>query len=278
MRMKVIIGAVLIALVMAVGAAYKFYNHNDNVSNGELAVVSGKIIIVDEIIFPRLSIKGAESPIDAGDLLVLNAIVEDYAPKYATSIKYSWLLPENRRFIGDGTSSVLCGTGKKSDEFKVGLNVTIVYTVSKKSINKNLSTSVTVIVNGDDQPDPPQPQPLPPDNSLTGLSKSVYEWSSTVNLPKEQVVKSAKLMAGNFRQFAALTINYKDPKQFLSDTKSKNNQSLNNVDIDPNAWNTWSDNLSNVLYSMYHDDRKLHAMTEYKDVWLQISVGLDAVK
>lgn len=93
MRMKVIIGAVLIALVMAVGAAYKFYNHNDNVSNGELAVVSGKIIIVDEIIFPRLSIKGAESPIDAGDLLVLNAIVEDYAPKYATSIKYSWLLP-----------------------------------------------------------------------------------------------------------------------------------------------------------------------------------------
>ena len=247
---------------------------------------------------PTITIIGADSPIDAGELIVLNAKVEN-EPENLSSVIYKWKILEacgkEKTFIEwPGSKQIVFSAGIKSKSYFVilvahflfvdheGEIVTNVQHASSKIIIKNIKVEgwqpppppTNPNPNPPREPVPPQP-PMPEPNNLSGLTHKWIIESDFSGLNIQQKKDSAKALEESFLSVAQLIDQeiLNDPLPILDITGIQNIQALENIGIDSESWADWSEKFQNHIYGMY-EQKQLPSAKDYAKVWREVATGL----
>ncbi len=231
---------------------------------------------------PKLTISGADKPIQIGELVVLDATL-DTLPKDLSAVSYAWtVLPQNKNIVTwpDGTK-IIFGTGIKPQNVTVILTASFVYTIKDgdKITDVALKTTTTIatlkiIDEGGVEPTPGPVDPIAPESALTQNAKNWVKLVKTTNKYSASDVKSDAIkLANNFERIAASIAagTLKTSTAILKTTKESNDASINNRD----EWLPFFNALSEHLQSA-NKSGTLRTDDQYAAAWREISKGLKA--
>lgn len=250
----------------------------------------------DQPQIPTQKIVGADEPVPAGEIVVLQPSSIDQSPPGLISVSYSWVIIEDgkvkKRVKAEPDGSIIFGAGLTAKKFLVVLSVDYVF--EKAPAEKagdhpqiiqahRLITAEVAVTNGQPTPPNPGPNPTPPGPLPDGkfkLAAQVNQFVMTkVNLPGEQRAKAAQAMATSMRAIVQAIKNgqLKTPVDVVKQTKAANNNALKQVGVDPSSFDAFSLELKRVLNSLISQSQ-LPTVNEYAEAWTEIANGLAAVQ
>jgi len=262
---------IVLSLVLILGS--------QNTFSSELAILNGKVIVVDSIIKPSVSITGAERPYNPGDLASFGINLKDHAPDNIKDKKIKWESTKPFRVFND---EIILGVGVNyvinnnnwviaKDEFDIKVSVDLIYEVDDKTFTKTIDAQTKVTVNGIGPT--PNPDPDPPLPDLNETSKLSLKWFNELNLDKNV----AKVMAENFREVARSINSTSTPQTITTSTAILNQQKLEPLGITQNHISKFLYNLQDYLWVQYNN-KLLITVPQYADYWNDIAIGLENVK
>lgn len=254
-------------------------------SDGVIVVIEGKLVKADKVVSPKVTLVGAENPIALGDIVVIEAKVEDDYPTYVKKRTFEWSVTESgyvKRTWNQG-SQVMFGSGVKATKVLVVCKASFSYMVGTEEVVVVKDTNTEVVVGNLPSPNPPSPNPpSPPDPkptpNLTGAAKFAYD-TAMASGPANKAT-SALLVAGSFKQIAAQIGHdpeLNDPEKLLVRTKQSNNDALSSKGYNPDDWKAFSTALKKYLWDEYQAGG-LKMVDDYRKLWEELAVGLAAVK
>lgn len=254
-----------------------------------LVVIDNKLVKATRMVQPTLTLDGASGAVSLGELVIVEARLENEGREFVKSAKIKWNVTEagqTKLFWNDGRK-VIFGTGIKPTLINVDARITLAYDVAGETLQKTVSASQAVKVGTGPVPGPTPPTPGPnpgpkPVPDLTGVSKVVYDWAKdpAVVLPDAASLgKGAAALSANFKKVSQSIggDGFKDANSILLQTKSGNNDALMMIGVDPRKWDEWGKRLQEYLYGKYLS-KELATLDQFKKMWYDISVGLWAVK
>jgi hypothetical protein len=229
----------------------------------------------DKYMLPKLTVSGAEKPIPIGELVVLEATL-DQSAKDISAVSYSWtVLPSYKNLVTwpDGTKIIL-GTGTKPQTVTVILTASVVFATKEadKITDIALKTTTSVvtvkIVQDADVPD---------DNNEPegGLTKEVKTWLASVKSSNRytdaNIKQDANKIANNFDKISAAVAAgaIKGPQAILTATKEANDDAIGNRD----AWLPFFNSLSAHLQAASKTN-KLKTDDQYASTWREIAAAI----
>jgi len=239
----------------------------------------------DKFQIPKLSIGGADKPINIGELVQLWAKL-DSTPKDLHSVTYSWtVLPQKNSIVWPDSTQIIFGTGTKAQSIVVVLTASFVYTVKEgdkivEIAQRSTTNTITVQISDSEHLDPeptPEPNPPNPGPDLNGLSKNAFEWTSliarTPTYTNDKIKSDAKKLADSFNKIAAATAAgiYPDIAAILKATKDNNDAVIETK----NEWLPWFTKISEFLQQSYKDGT-IRTIQQYNIAWKEIAKGLEA--
>lgn len=266
-------------------------------ANGAKAPAAKKVVVIKESNFdvPSQKIEGAESPIDLGEVIMLNLSKIDKVPKDFASYTVEWKVYDKgveKKFFktNDGTG-IFFGSGITKRKITVFAAVSYLYVIKDgdklveagvKSQFLTATVSVGGVAPGPDPIDPVDPDvvdPTFPDGTFK-LAALSYKLGKAVpatakggakHLAKSFSSQAAKIAAGQ----ELLTAN--DIKKVLEETTEANRKALKDNSVDTSAWNDYFTALQDEIFELYSND-KLKTKSDFATAWREISSGLEAVK
>lgn len=254
-------------------------------SDGVIVVIDGKLVKADKVVSPKVTLTGAENTIAPGEIVVVEAKVEDDYPTYVKKRTYEWNVTESgyvKRTWNQG-SQVMFGSGMKSTKVTVECKASFSYMVGTEEIVVTIPKQVDVTIgnpvpNPPDPPNPPNPPNPTPTPTLTGAAKFAYD-TAIASGPANKAT-SALLVSTSFKEIAAQIGHdpeLNEPEKLLARTKQSNNDALTKGGLNPDDWKPFSQALKKYLWDEYQAGH-LKTVDDYKKVWEDISTGLAAVK
>jgi len=242
---------------------------------------------------PNVTISGAENPIKIGELVILNATL-DNKPTNLYSIAYSWTVLPRRELLvwPDGTKAIF-GTGTEDANYTVILTTSFVYAVKDQDkivdIVQRSSTQTLVVNIGDNgqkppvnptEPDKPTDPPtdVPTDPQLSELSKKVVDWASLIVRSETNQDEDIKIDAANLSK-AFLTVASQIDSGQLTDINSvlSTSKTLNDSSIKHRLeWLPWFAKVSEFAQNGYKDG-SLKELQQYSKAWKEIAAGLEYI-
>lgn len=242
---------------------------------------------------PNVIISGAENPIKIGELVILNATLEN-KPTNLYSIAYSWTVLPRRELLvwPDGTKAIF-GTGTEETNYTVILTTSFVYAVKDQDkivdIVQRSSTQTLVVNIGDNgqkppvnptEPDKPTDPPtdVPTDPQLSELSKKVVDWASLIVRSETNQDEDIKIDAANLSK-AFLTVASQIDSGQLTDINSvlSTSKTLNDSSIKHRLeWLPWFAKVSEFAQNGYKDG-SLKELQQYSKAWKEIAAGLEYI-
>lgn len=253
-------------------------------------------------------LSSTKEPVQTGEIIefVIPNIKETDKPKDLVNVNYNWKLYEVKydkegkeyrvfrksyRPLSDNPlgNSVLFSTGNRATKFFVEVSASYVFAVLKDDkkldvtvVSKNIENYIKVI---SDTPTPPEPGPDPPnpDNPVFPdgkykLSKLVYDSvMKSVPAEKRQIGADASSKAYKSVSAAIAAGTIKTIQDGLKEAKKANDSNLSTAGIPVGTWNAFGLVLQNYIYDLY-DKNQLLTVSDLRDAFLEISVGLDKVK
>jgi hypothetical protein len=274
----------LLAAVMLMGSAAVYGG------DPTLVVIDGKLVKVDSVVQPKLTIQVPSNNVDLGEIVKIEGKVEGEVPAYVKKKEYKWTVTERGyvKQFWEQDSWVIFGTGIKSSTVRVGCQVTLTYEVGKEEIVKKIDTTVDLQVGDPSPTPPPNPNPTPPPNPnptpnptpapLSDLAAGARDWAIAVG-PADKV-QSAPVIATTLTGIAARIghdTGLANPRQILVQTKVEINADLTKAGFKPADWDKWGQKLQDYAYTQYQAG-KLTTIEEYKKAWVDLAAGLNAVK
>lgn len=263
-----------------------------------VAVIDNKLVLVQDVLSPKVNIVGAESAVGLGELVFLQAKLSDDLPSFVKNKSYKWTIPD-KGFHEDGVGGVFFGAGIKNTKIPVKVDVAETYQIGDQLIIKTSSQSIQVQI-GDNTPNPlpdPDPSPVPPKPptpDLTGTSKDIFDMVQSTfgkNLSPDDTKKAAAMIAGDFDTCIKniQSGKYDSFGAFSTDLKTLNQQGVSLLKLDLAKFDTFRTALNNWFYSYYqvhgvksnemapNGDGTLVSLTDWVGVLTDISTGLKAV-
>jgi hypothetical protein len=251
-----------------------------SLASEEIAVMNGKLVVVDGVVKPRVVIVGAEQPIELGEVVILKAELKDAQSKYAKEVKYNWEVI-GKKYLANG-NGIVFGAGVKNAEIPVSLKVELTYEIEGKTVKKEAKEDVKVKI-GDNEPEPepptpPGPDPNPSPGPSSEIGKLVAQWIED-DLERAYLKKSKVCIVYGINQ----TIDsynkgeIANATQLLTTLRQSNNLFLHNSGFVPQKWDKWSIKLQEYLYNEYKTG-KLTRMPDYVTYLKNIAEGLESVK
>jgi hypothetical protein len=237
-----------------------------------------------DFVVPKQTLTGADKPVPLGELASLNITPpEKVAGLVSTS--YTWKILDGSKdwpYRLDVDGNVIFASGLKNKSLLVVVGITHVYEVvdADKKL-KQYATKTVLLVSGlglgEPSPPPPPPGPVLPDGKFKA-AKAAYD-AAVSKVPADNRVKGAKALVNSFRGIASAIAagTLTDPKVILTTTTEKNRFALADAAIDKTVWSAFFDVLQPVIFDLY-DQGKVSSASDFKDLWNEIAVGLDAVK
>jgi len=262
-------------------------------------LLAGSVSAVDFVV-PRQTIRGAEAPVELGDLMELSVspIEDGKRPQHLVAVSYDWRVFEIVR-NADGTCThrdkrfrqdenvISFGTGVTPRRLIVECYVTYLYAVRDGERITEIGTRnqrLGTIVNIGGVPTPPGPGPAPgpapviPDGRFK-LGKSIYDIVMARVPADANRQRAATALANSFRtisaQIAAGTLT--EAKQILEQTTNSNRRALTDLGIDQAVWTPAFRDLQEAIYALY-EARTINARDDWRDAWNEIATGLSQVR
>lgn len=250
-------------------------------SDPTLVVIDNKLVKVESVVQPKLTVSLPSGQVDMGEIVILEAKVDGEVPTYVKSRTYKWNVTERgfvKQFWADGPK-VIFGSGTRQASIKVSCQVDLTYVIGKEEIIKRVVQDVNIEV-GPLLPVPnPDPLPNPPNPpALDGIAKMSYDWAMKDG-PLDKA-KSAQVLAKTLNEIAAQIghdASLGTPRSILIETKRRLNEGLVTSGFDPKTWDPWGVDLQTYAYEQYQA-KKMVNIEDYKTAWVQIAKGLSAVK
>lgn len=207
-----------------------------------------------------------------GDLIVLDASA-------SKASDFAWALVNS-------TKPCLAIEGGRKCVFASGEAGEFVFVLAVASKDRVALARHTVAIGdapGPPAPTPhPQPQPGPPpapDLPIGRFDLSRFGWSAalrTVEASPEARAEQALQLAESFRTTAAAIVagGLVDPQAILEQTRTSNNAALRS---NAPLWKPWAAELAGKLEAL-EASGKLVGATDFAAAWLELAVGLEAVR
>lgn len=129
---------------------------------------------------------------------------------------------------------------------------------------------------------PPGPDPLPPvdptfEEGRFGLAKFSYD--AVKNTIKDKKKEGAKAISDSMQSLASAVAAgaIKSPESLLTKAFENNNAALSLVGINPVLWDEFFTKIQDRLFQLYQE-KKLNVIEDYRVAFLEIVIGLNAVK
>ena len=251
----------------------------------------------DQPQIPTQKIVGAEDPIPAGEIVVLQPSSIDTQPPGLLSVSYGWVIIEDgkvkKRVKAEPDGSIIFGAGLTAKKFLVVLSIDYVFekTPAAKAgdhpqvIQVHRLITAEVAVTGGQSPPAPGPSPTP--TPTPPLVDGKYKLATAVNqlvlskvtLPVDQRAKAAQAMSQSMKSIAA-SINagqLKSVADVLKQTKLSNNNALKSVGVDPTSWDAFSLELKRLLTSL-SSSQQMVSLADVQEAWTEISSGLASIQ
>lgn len=234
---------------------------------------------------PVLTITGADKPINIGELVVLDATL-DNPPKDLATVSYSWtVLPQKNIVTWPDGAKIIFGTGTRPQSVTVILTASFLFTTKDqdKITDVALRTATTIatvkIVQDGTDPEPgPGPGPGPgPVVPTSAFAKNAQEWVASVKTTNKYGAKDVKAdaaaLAQSFERIAAAIAagTIKGPQNILKESKDSNDSAIQARD----NWLPWFNKLSEALQSA-NKSGSLKSDDDYAKTWREIAKGLTA--
>lgn len=270
-------------LLAILSALMLFGSTSSYAGDPALVVIEGKLVKVDNIVQPKLTIVAPGSTVDMGEIVKLEGKVEGDVPSFVKKREFKWTVTEKGyvKQSWEQDNWVIFGTGVKNSTVRVGCQVKLTYEVGKEEVVKTIESMVDLTIgepNPNPQPNPnPNPNPQPP-APLVGLAASARDWALQVG-PADKV-KSAPIIATTLTSISARIGNdasLADPRSILVETKKEINGDLTSRGCNPKDWDAWGQKLQEYAFQQYQAG-KLTTVQDYKQAWLDLAAGLKAVQ
>jgi hypothetical protein len=236
-----------------------------------LVIIDDKIVKATAMVQPTLSIIGPLEPSKPGELMVMEAKLENEYAQFITAAKIKWTVSEEgqvKKHWIDGRR-VVFGAGVKATKIQVDAKLSLHYSVNGEEIVKVLTATRELKVGAVNV------------NNAETISSLVAAWAKDPNiLPQDEMLKKgSKALATSFKKISTQIGDeaLNEVKQIMLTTKDSNKEALIAAGIDPLVWNAWAKNLQAYLKSK-SDDKELVSIPQYKKLWWEISAGLWTVK
>lgn len=243
-----------------------------------IAVIDGKLVKVETIVDPQLSIIGlSDGQAQLGELVILEAKLTDEAPEYIKSAKIKWTVVERgvEKVCWTDGKKVIFGTGIRPTTINVHAKLTLNYDINGELVPLECESSLDLKVGDVAPPPPPTPDPPAPDDIvLEGVAKQVHTWAVAL-VDSETRSKSARPLAQEFKTISQTigTEGLADLRSVLIASKARNNEAILKSGIDPRNWDGWGSALQDLLYTKYVNG-ELKKVGDIKQVFYAISEGL----
>jgi hypothetical protein len=237
-----------------------------------------KLVPVQGVLDPKVTVAGAEQPIDAGELVILKPTLKDDYPTYVKNKSVKWDI-KNKNFYQDG-DNVFFGAGIKNPTIDVGLDISLDYAVNDKIITKKIHSDQTVSVNIPEPPKPPDP-PAPLSATETFIMNSFAQYvSGDVRIAAAQALSAGFADSADHAHY--YSPNNTGIKGLLKYTHDTNNAKLTGAGIDPKRLDSWfgtggSGPLQDWLYGKFQSG-ELKTIDDFSQLFKDISAALLKVK
>lgn len=224
-----------------------------------VAVIDNKLVLVQDVLSPKVSILGAESSIGLGELVFLQAKMSDDLPSFVKSKVFKWTITDKSFREDSQNGSIFFGAGIKNVKIPVKVDVSETYQIGDQLIIKTSTQTINVQI-GDGTPLPdPDPSPVPPSPvvpDLTGTQKEIYDLvQNTIgkNLSADDTKKASTIIAGDFDASIAKikSGSYESFKAFSEDLKAMNQQGVKLLNLDIGKFDGFRSGLNSFLFSYY---------------------------
>jgi hypothetical protein len=239
-----------------------------------------------ELIVPKIKV-------NPDNLVSTNYNWKIFEIKYDKEGKEYRLFRKNYRGLTDNPigPSVLFSTGNKSTKFYVEVLATYVFCTKKDEKTVDISTYTKILENSvkivSDNPEPNPPDPVNPDvptpsfpDGKFKISKSVYE-AAMKNIPAVNREKGAIASSNAYKSVASAIAAGAISKieDALAKCKDANITNLKNVGINSSSseWQAFGFAIQTSIYDLY-DKGQVNTVQDIRDLFLEISVGLEKVK
>ena len=252
----------------------------------------------DQPQIPQQKIVGADEPVPAGEIVVLQPSSIDQPPAGLLSVSYGWVIVEDgkvkKRVKAEADGSIIFGAGLTARKFLVILSIDYVFEKAPAAkagdhpqviqVHRLVTADVSV-TGGQPAPGPnpppgpgPGPQPLP-DGKYKLAATANQLVLTKVTLPAAQRAAAAQAMAQSMRSIVA-AINAGQltaPADILKQTKAANNAALKQAGVEPSAFDAYALELKRVLTQL-NAQKLLSTASDFAQAWGEIADGLAAVK
>ena len=246
---------------------------------------------------PQQKIVGAEEPVPAGEIVILQPSSIDNPDPNLISVSYGWVVVEDgkvkKRIRPESDGSIIFGAGLTAKKFLVVLSIDYVFMKAPAEkagdrpqilqVQKILTAEVSV-TGGQPSPNPPPgpnppPQPTPIVDGKFKLATMSYQLvMSKVTLPAGQRAQAAQAVAQSMKAVVNDINSNKLTKiaDILAQTKTANNAALKKAGFEPSTWDGFGLELKRTLTSLYAQ-KVLTTPADFAEAWTEIINGLSAV-
>lgn len=281
---------IFLALMLALTPALSYGAENPGLK---------KVVVVktenDKFVLPTQTIEGAETPIDLGDVVLLNLSKLDKVPDNLTSYTVEWKLfdkgVEKKFFKTNDGNGIFFGSGVTKRKITVFASVSYLYVVKNgdklvEAVVKSQFLVATVDVGGVGPGPAPGPDPEPevdptfPDGTFK-LAAKAYSLSkdkvsgdkkaAALELSKSFSNQAAKIAAGKELSTA------NDIKAVLEEVTASNREALKKLGVNNEVWEAFFVALQEEIYNLYSNG-KLKTKNDFSTAWREIALGLAVAK
>ena len=262
--------------------------------DGVVAVIDNKLVLVQEVLNPTVSITGAESSIDLGELVFLQAKTSNDLPAFVKSKSFKWTM--DKPFHEDGLGGVFFGAGVKNTKIKAKVDVAETYQIGDQLVIKTSSQSIDVQI-GSPTPNPPgpdpSPNPIPPAPTLTDNQKAMYDIALNTfgkTLSPDDFKKAAAILASDFSNCSQNITKgqYDSFEAFSNDLRATNQASVALLKLDLSKFDTFRTALHDWILAYYQKNGdptnplspngtgKIKILSDWTKIIDDMAVGLKA--